>query len=93
MKIIVIDNDWNEALRLIDLLREAFSDSTVLPEQELVFQDWSQATSYIKSISDEVAVVCLDLSLEDRDEADAGRGVTGGTSVLVSATSFQWPCW
>lgn len=81
MKIIVVDNNWSEANRLIDLLHEAYTDFEVFPEQKLTFPDWTQATSYVESFPDEVAILCLDLSLEDRDEADASRGVQRGADI------------
>jgi hypothetical protein len=85
LKIIVVDNSQSEALRLIDYLKEAFSEHVILPPRDgkdmLVFNDWAQVFEYVGTINDEVAVVCTDLGLKEEDYEDILRGLNKGREI------------
>jgi hypothetical protein len=86
MKIIVIDDNLDEALRLKDYAQDAFSDATVLPEEgsnSETFPDWSSAVTYLRQISDEFAVLFLDLALKsgELDYNDVRRGLEQGVTI------------
>jgi|GEM_PF-5090026 len=101
MKIIVVDDNLEEALRLKDYVQDAFSVATVLPEtgsETETFQNWSAVNSYIRAINDEFAVLFLDLALStaDVDYNDVRRGLDHGVTirslkphwVLIAYTRF-----
>jgi hypothetical protein len=85
LKIIVIDNSQSETLRLIDYLKEAFSEHIILPPRDgkdiLIFNDWTQVFAYIGTVNDEVAVVCTDLGLKEEDYEDILRGLNKGREI------------
>jgi hypothetical protein len=85
LKIIVIDNNPSQTLRLIDYLKQAFTEHEILPprgvQEILVFNDWVQVFDYIGSIHDEMAVVCTDLGLKEEDYEDILRGLNKGREI------------
>jgi hypothetical protein len=93
MKIIVIDDNLDEALRLKEYAQDAFPDATVLPEddsQNETFSDWPGVITYIRKITDEFAVLFLDLALKpgDVDYDDVRRGL--GQGVTIRRIKRHW---
>ncbi len=93
MKVIVIDDNLDEALRLKEYARDAFPDATVLPEdnaQNETFSDWPKVITYVRKITDEFAVLFLDLALKsgDVDYDDVRRGL--GQGVTIRRIKRHW---
>lgn len=86
MKIIVIDDNLGEALRLKEYAQDAFPEATVLPgdaPDPETFRDWSSAITFLRTIPDEFAVLFLDLALQsgDLDYNDVRRGLEQGVTI------------
>jgi hypothetical protein len=87
MRILVVDNESEETLRLWDYLKEAFPDATILPERTPhtlpIFNDWEEVHNFVKNIEDERAVLCLDLALKTGkvDFQDVERGLNQGAAL------------
>jgi Phosphotransferase enzyme family len=92
MTIVVIDNRENELVRLLSLLKEAFTGSTVLPELvsngARTFSDWADVQDYLKTIADDDALLFLDLGLREEDIPDALRGLEQGE--IIHALRPRW---
>lgn len=91
MSILVIDNSVDEAVRLIDLVEEAFPRAAVLPGREIVrtFGRWEDVLSYIQAASREgMTVLCLDVALDREDYADAVRGLE--RAGVIRAMRREW---
>lgn len=82
MKTIVIDNNPEFILTLTRILKKAFPDLEIIPEETLRlpvgFTEWENVIEFVSEISDEQAILFLDLSLKDQDFADAKRGIEKG---------------
>lgn len=86
MKIIVVDDNFDEALRLKEYAQDAFPDATVLtgdgPDTE-TFSDWPSVITFLRSVTDEFAVLFLDLALDPGyvDYYDVRRGLEQGVTI------------
>lgn len=86
MKIIVIDDNLGEALRLKEYAQDAFPEATVLPGEAPdpeTFSDWPSVIAFLRKIPDEFAVLFLDLALQagDLDYNDVRRGLEQGVTI------------
>lgn len=102
MRIIIIDNEQEAALRLYKYSREGFPNSTILPESNtegfLTFNAWDVVFDYVRNIPDQQAILCLDLAIESPkgDYSDVLRGLAQGQVIrtlkpgwtLVAYTRF-----
>lgn len=84
MKIVVVDNELQETLRLLEYMREAFPEATVLPEPNTAaFNEWEEVYNFVRSVDDEFVVLCLDLALSSGkvDFKDVERGLDQGSAI------------
>jgi hypothetical protein len=93
MKIIVVDDNLDEALRLKEYAQDAFPNAIVLPEddsQNETFNDWPRVIEFVRKIADEFAVLFLDLALKpgDVDYDDVRRGL--GQGVTIRRIKRHW---
>jgi len=66
MKIVIVDDNLEEALRLKEYVQDAFPAAAVLPETgspHETFENWAMVNDYVREIEDEFAVLFLDLAL------------------------------
>ena len=92
MKIIVIDNNHDKVLLLTDLLKEAFPHADVLPEagqeDQQTFTEWDAVNEFLKTVTDDDAILCMDLALMQEDYNDSIRGLEAGG--LIRAKRKGW---
>ncbi|MBK9241036.1 MAG: aminoglycoside phosphotransferase family protein [Acidobacteria bacterium] len=85
MTIVIIEDKQDDYLLLVDLIREAFPGSTILPDQgeHSVFSDWSEVPAFVSKIQDDDVLVCMDLALQEADYHDVLRGVEKGSRLRI----------
>lgn len=87
MQIVIIDNTFEETLRLEGYLNEAFPQAAILPEHSSeklpIFNDWSEVQRYILPITEDFVVLCLDLALESEkiNYGDVKNGLDQGAAI------------
>ncbi len=92
MKIIIIDNKGDKVTTLVDLLKAEYPDAEILPKRtekgQQTFTDWDDVYSYLESIQDTQAILCMDLALKEEDYHDALRGLEAGG--VIRAEKKGW---